>query len=226
MDYEYWLVSSNSNVPIELVRVTTGANVVIAGEGRGIRRHKHSQYFSKGNKPDTSKPVMFDLIHSGDASASIVGELIDEIGAEVTNRQRKATKRRTVKKAKRAPTAPRAPGRANTATVAKRFDAIVGVLAENGGWMKSSDIMAALLKKGPLFRGLSSNAFSQSLARLATKKPARLKKKGNRGASRYRIVSTSKKTKTVAKKKAKKKVTKRAAKKKVTKRKKKGTKRG
>jgi len=77
--------------------------------------------------------------------------------------------------------------RADSGTVAKRLDAIHKVLVDNGGWMKTGAIHEQLGKQ-KLFVGVVSNTLSQYLAKFATEKPKRVKKKGQRAASLYCVV--------------------------------------
>ena len=92
--WEYWLIRNNSDSPIELVRSNPRGNVVIAGEDRGVTQHKRSHYFTKANKPDLDKPVTFDLIHLGHASAPVIGKAIDLVDAALLLKQQKTQKRK------------------------------------------------------------------------------------------------------------------------------------
>ena len=57
--------------------------------------NKNSQYFTKENQPDLNLAVTFDLIHTGDASAPIIGEAIDQIDAHVYFKQQRTKKRKS-----------------------------------------------------------------------------------------------------------------------------------
>ena len=92
--WNYWLVRDNADNPIELVRSNQNFHLVVAGEGKGITQHKGSQYFTKENQPDLNLAVTFDLIHTGDASAPIIGEAIDQIDAHVYFKQQRTKKRK------------------------------------------------------------------------------------------------------------------------------------
>ena len=92
--WNYWLIRDNKDNPIELVRTNHRCNLVVAGEGKGITQHKGSQYFTKENQPDLNLAVTFDLIHTGDASAPIIGEAIDQIDAHVYFKQQRTKKRK------------------------------------------------------------------------------------------------------------------------------------
>tara|TARA_B110000503_G_scaffold88693_1_gene134488 strand:- start:342 stop:821 length:480 start_codon:yes stop_codon:yes gene_type:complete len=93
--WNYWLIRDNKDNPIELVRTNHRCNLVVAGEGKGITQHKGSQYFTKENQPDLNLAVTFDLIHTGDASAPIIGEAIDQIDAHVYFKQQRTKKRKS-----------------------------------------------------------------------------------------------------------------------------------
>tara|TARA_B110000503_G_scaffold118862_1_gene180155 strand:- start:18 stop:458 length:441 start_codon:yes stop_codon:yes gene_type:complete len=92
--WEYWLIRNNSDQPIELVRSNPRGNVVIVGEDRGITQHKRSHYFTKENKPDLDKPVTFDLIHLGHASAPVIGKAIDLVDTAVLLKQQRNKRRK------------------------------------------------------------------------------------------------------------------------------------
>jgi len=69
---------------------------------------------------------------------------------------------------------------------AKRRDAVVAVLKKGGDWMRTSDIFIGAKKQGALFKGVAPIHITQLLGKLVAEKPARVQKKGIRGASRYR----------------------------------------
>ena len=57
--------------------------------------NKNSQYFTKENQPDLNLAVTFDLIHTGDASAPIIGDAIDEVEAHLFFKQQRTKKRKS-----------------------------------------------------------------------------------------------------------------------------------
>ncbi len=105
-------------------------------------------------------------------------------------RKTKAKVRKTKAKVRKTKTKTKAGGkrqRADSDTVAKRMTAIYKVLADDGGWMKTG-VIHEQLGKQKLFAGVVSNTLSQYLAKFLTEKPKRVKKKGQRAASRYRAI--------------------------------------
>ena len=74
-----WLftaIRDDNDKLLQLVRSNSTGNVVIAGEGVGIRSHKKSAYFTKDNQPNINKPVSFQVLDASESSMPTVGEYI------------------------------------------------------------------------------------------------------------------------------------------------------
>lgn len=92
--WHYWLIRDQRDNPIELVRANTDCHLVIAGEGKGMTQHKHSQYFTNDHLPDLKHPVSFELLHAGDASSPAVSEAINQVESFAYFRKQKTRKRK------------------------------------------------------------------------------------------------------------------------------------